>query len=236
VSTASLMYLGMLLAGLVTGLVVGGIVGGVLSRSERSFEDATDWRVRMAARDRDLLDATNRLADAQLELQSLRDRLGGARHPDPLADAQIAALTEELRLADDELTRLRSLGLDRSPAAPSGIAQRLEALEVELATLASMRCPDPSAHRGTGSFRRRPSLRVDIESDPDGDDLTRIVGVGPGLAAVFRRMGYRTFADVARLDDGALEEIARIAGDVAGPSAREGWVQSARRLASHTAA
>ncbi len=218
------------------GLLVGVVAGLVIGRGNRPEDTETDWKVRMAARDRDLTDAVDRLADAEVELQSLRERLGATRRPDPEADAQIAALTEELHLADDELTRLRSLGVDRSPAASSGLAQRLEALEVELATLASMRCPDPSAHRGSGSFRNRPVPAPEPEEPGGEDDLTRITGVGPGLAAVFRQMGYRTFADIARLTDRDLSEIAEIAGGVAGPSAREGWVQSARRLASHDAA
>jgi predicted flap endonuclease-1-like 5' DNA nuclease len=126
---------------------------------------------------------------------------------------------------------LRALEVDKAPAASSDMARRLEALEVELSTLASMRCPDPSVHRRTAA--PAPPRAADPATD---DDLTMITGVGPGLADVLRRMGYRTFRDIAAMGDDDLEEIARVAGDVVGPSAREGWVESARRLISNDAA
>jgi len=204
------------------------LIGFSLGRTrKRPGPDEADWRVRLAARDRDLLDATERLVDAELALQEV---LGHATAPtlDAETAAQVSSLTEELQEAEDELMRLRSLGVDRTPAGGS-IARRLETLEAELATLESMRCPDPAAHRHQRSSRRTPSDPV--TPDIGGDDLTMITGVGPGLAEIFRGLGYQTFEAVARLTDDDLASIAELTGGVAGPAAREGWVQSARRLA-----
>jgi predicted flap endonuclease-1-like 5' DNA nuclease len=210
------------------GAAVGGImVGFAVGRSRVPKGDAVDWRIRMAARDRELADSAGRLADAAVEIQTLRARMDSSV-PDPATEARIATLTEELGLADEELTRLRSLGVDRTQAGSSDMARRLEALEVELSTLASMRCPDPAAHRRARPTRVR--LNRPDESGPPGDDLTRITGVGPGLAEILNTMGYRTFGDIAALTDEDLEEIGRVTGGIAGPSAREGWVESARRL------
>ena len=220
-----------LAAAAVAALALGGAVGFLTGRARREWHDVSDWKMRMAARDRDLSDTVERLAEAEVELQSVRDRVTASPVHDPEAEARIAALTEELQSADEELTRLRSLEVDKAPAASSDMARRLEALEVELSTLASMRCPDPSAHRRTAApTPPRPAV------PPADDDLTLITGIGPGLADLLRRLGYRTFRDIAAMGDDDLDEIARIAGDVVGPSAREGWVESARRLTSNDAA
>ena len=212
-------------------LLIGFVVGRLFRRGGSHGSEEADWRVRVAARDRDLGDAVERLADAEIELQALRERLMALPSRDPETEAQIADLTEELGLADDELTRLRSLGVDKSPAGSSALARRLESLEVELSTLASLRCPDPSAHRRSLAGSQAPAA-----PPPKDDDLTLITGVGPGLAEILRAMGYRTFTDIAGLSDDDLEEITQVAGGVIGSSAREGWVESARRLAAHDAA
>jgi len=220
-----------LAAAAVAALALGGAVGFLVGRARREWHDVSDWKMRMTARDRDLSDAVERLAEAEVELQSLRDRVTASPVHDPEAEARIAALTEELTSADEELTRLRSLEVDKAPAASSDMARRLEALEVELSTLASMRCPDPSAHRRTAA-----PTPPRAAAPPADDDLTLITGIGPGLADVLRLLGYRTFRDIAAMGDDDLDEIARIAGDAVGPSAREGWVESARRLSSNDAA
>lgn len=227
-SEVSLMQVAIGGSALVAGLVIGLLIG----RIGRGGREEADWRMRMAARDRELADTVDRLADAEVELQSLRDRVVLLPTHDPETDARLAELTEELAQADEELTRLRSLGVDQSLAGSTDLARRLEALEVELSTLASMRCPDPAAHRKAAAH---PSAAITVGA-PIDDDLTRITGVGPGLAEILRQMGYRTFGDIARLTDRDLEEIAKLAGGIAGPSAREGWAESARRLADHNAA
>ena len=121
---------------LVLGLVAGWVVRG--ARNSSGVSDA-DWRLRLAARDRDLEEAEHRLASLV--------RAVGALDGDMDAAARLVALDEELLEAEHELDRLRALEIDKNPASSSIMARRLEELEVELATLESLRCPEPSAHR-----------------------------------------------------------------------------------------
>ena len=197
------------------------LVGLAMGRHRANRGNVTaDWKMRLATRDRDLSDAVDRLIEAELALQ---DALKAQeRDPDAGIRARVAALAEELTEAEDELTRLRALGVDRAPVDGS-VARRLETLEAELATLESLRCPDPSAHRRRGA------------TEPQEDDLTRITGVGRGLAEILRDLGYRTFEDVAGMTDDDLAAITDLAGGIAGPASREAWVRSARRLADESA-
>lgn len=117
-----------------------GLVAGWLMRGSRNADglSAADWRLRLEARDRELREAEHRLA-------ALLTAVGAMDGEMTTADLLIA-LDEELRDADEELDRLRALEIDKNPAAGS-MARRLEELEVELATLESMKCPEPAAHR-----------------------------------------------------------------------------------------
>jgi hypothetical protein len=127
----------------VTGLAVGFLLG----RWRRPGpEDATDWKLRLAARDQDLSSAMDRLVEAEMAYHAAMEAGSATPAGDSDSVARIEALTEELAEAEDELTRLRVLGVDRTPAG-GNLARRLETLESELATLESLRCPDPSAHR-----------------------------------------------------------------------------------------
>ncbi|MEX2420062.1 MAG: hypothetical protein WD652_06740 [Acidimicrobiia bacterium] len=127
--------------------VLGIAVGFLLGRGRRPGpEDASDWKLRLAARDQDLSSAMDRLVEAEMAYQAAMEQVSAAAAGNPDSAARIEALTEELAEAEDELTRLQVLGVDRTPAG-GNLARRLETLESELATLESLRCPDPSAHR-----------------------------------------------------------------------------------------
>lgn len=120
---------------LAVGLLIGWLIRG--GRNARGVSEA-DWRIRLEARDRDLRQAQDRLS-ALVHTTGSFDEIMSA------AD-RLVALEEEIDRSNEELDRLRALGVDREPATGS-MARRLEELEVELATLASMACPDPVAHR-----------------------------------------------------------------------------------------
>lgn len=123
------------LSSLLGGLLVGWLLRGARNRSGVS---SADWRIRLEARDRDLREAEERLT-------ALVAAVAGLDGSTDAADL-LVALQEELESADEELDRLRALEIDKNPASGS-MARRLEELEVELATLESMVCPDPGAHR-----------------------------------------------------------------------------------------
>lgn len=123
----------------IASLVVG-IASGWFFRGKRNSggTSVADWKLRLEARDRDLRDAEQRL-------MALVKAVGAIDSSVDAAD-RLIALDEELRNADEELDRLRALEIDKNPASGS-ISRRLEELEVELATLESMKCPEPAAHR-----------------------------------------------------------------------------------------
>ena len=122
------------------GAMLVGLLGGWLLRGSRNGDgiSTADWRIRLAARDRDLREAEERLAALVRAVSDL--------DADTSAADRLIALQEELERADEELDRLRALEIDKNPASGS-ISRRLEELEVELATLESMKCPEPAAHR-----------------------------------------------------------------------------------------
>lgn len=64
------------------------------------------------------------------------------------------------------------------------------------------------------------------------DDLTRIKGLGPKLAATLRDMGVTTFAQVAAWDDAEIDRVDAQLGRFQGRIRRDDWVGQARLLAS----
>ncbi len=70
-------------------------------------------------------------------------------------------------------------------------------------------------------------------STPDtGDDLTRIKGLGPKLAALLGEFGINTYAQIAAWDADAIERIDAKLGRFSGRIARDQWVEQARLLAA----
>ncbi len=71
-------------------------------------------------------------------------------------------------------------------------------------------------------------LRV---SDGNGDDLTRIKGVGPKLAATLESLGVTSFAQIAAWDDAEIDRIDAQLGRFEGRIRRDDWTGQARFLA-----
>jgi hypothetical protein len=120
---------------LACGLLLGWLLRG--ARNSRGVS-VSDWRIRLETRDREL-------RDTQVQLASLI-RAVGVIDGEIDAASRLMELGEELSRTDEELDRLRALEVDKYPASGS-MSRRLEELEVELATLESMRCSDPTVHR-----------------------------------------------------------------------------------------
>lgn len=64
------------------------------------------------------------------------------------------------------------------------------------------------------------------------DDLLRIKGIGPKLKAQLHQLGITTFAQIAAMDDAALDELDGKLGNFAGRPRRDSWVLQARFLAA----
>lgn len=63
------------------------------------------------------------------------------------------------------------------------------------------------------------------------DDLTRIKGLGPKIAAVLHAQGVTTFAQIATWEQAEVERIDALLGRFAGRIGRDCWIEQARLLA-----
>lgn len=66
----------------------------------------------------------------------------------------------------------------------------------------------------------------------EGDDLTRIKGLGPKLAEQLRGLGVTTFAQIAAWDDAEIDRIDAQLGRFQGRIRRDAWPEQARFLAA----
>ena len=65
-----------------------------------------------------------------------------------------------------------------------------------------------------------------------GDDLTRLKGVGPKLAAQLRDLGVASFAQIAAWNDADVDRIDLQLGRFQGRIRRDSWVEQAKLLAT----
>lgn len=96
------------------------------------------------------------------------------------------------------------------PATPAGLAGVGEAVEAAV---------------------ERQQIRA-AEASGSGDDLTRLKGVGPKLAAQLGEMDITTFAQIAAWGDADIDRIDARLGRFQGRIRRDAWVEQARLLAA----
>lgn len=120
---------------------------------------------------------------------------------------------------DPETARLR--------AALEAEGQRARTLEARLAALEAVpavAAADPVAPT------------AEAAAPPEGasggaaDDLTRIRGIGPKLAAMLDGLGVRRFEQIAGWSEADVVRIDARLGGFRGRAARDGWVEQARRI------
>lgn len=77
-----------------------------------------------------------------------------------------------------------------------------------------------------------PAADAPIAAPGSGDDLTRIKGLGPKIAALLGEFGISTFAQIAALTPEEVERIDAKMGRFAGRITRDQWVAQAQLLAA----
>lgn len=77
-----------------------------------------------------------------------------------------------------------------------------------------------------------PAAPEPVAAPAAADDLARIKGLGPKLQALLPTLGITTFAQIAGLDDAALDALDAKLGAFAGRPRRDGWVEQARLLSA----
>ncbi len=65
-----------------------------------------------------------------------------------------------------------------------------------------------------------------------GDDLTRIKGLGPKIAAALRALGVMRYAQIAAWDEADVARIDAQLGAFAGRALRDNWIEQSRLLAA----
>ena len=73
---------------------------------------------------------------------------------------------------------------------------------------------------------------VPAASTEDADDLTRIKGLGPKLAALLAGLGVTSFAQIAAWSEADLIRVDSQLGTFAGRPARDQWIAQAKLLAA----
>lgn len=76
-----------------------------------------------------------------------------------------------------------------------------------------------------------PAAPVQVEL-PEGDDLTRLKGVGPKLADQLRGMGVTSFAQIAAWDEAEVDRVDAQLGRFQGRIRRDDWPAQAAFLAA----
>ena len=66
----------------------------------------------------------------------------------------------------------------------------------------------------------------------EGDDLTRIKGLGPRLAALLGELGISHFQQIADWDEADIDRIDAKLGRFEGRIRRDNWVEQAKLLAA----
>ncbi len=141
------------------GLAAGAGLAWGLGARRRGRGDR-DWHTRLAARDEELRETRESLSGATAELDDLRAELRRlrvllaraetAREAAPAPSDTAAPDLLEAREREPDVVQEESAPLpsgDRAPSNGPSARDRIEELEAELATLESLRCPDPAAHR-----------------------------------------------------------------------------------------
>lgn len=73
---------------------------------------------------------------------------------------------------------------------------------------------------------------VDVATASNGDDLSRIKGVGPKIVTLLATLGITSFEQIAAWTDADIERIDAQLGAFAGRPKRDKWMEQARLLAT----
>jgi len=153
-------------------LLAGFLLGWAIRAGRDTSDSRQDWKTRLAARDTDVREAQDRLADATVELQAAQEQLAARGDPmdAPEVRERIAALEE----------RLTAEGCP-DPAA-HGAAASLDPPN-DLDNVVSLRSGGAPA------------------GGQPVDDLTRIPGIDEGVEMVLAGMGVTSYRQLMQLSE-----------------------------------
>jgi predicted flap endonuclease-1-like 5' DNA nuclease len=151
-----------------------------------------------------------------------------ASEPEPVSEPQPVAIAEPEPVAKSEpvaVAAVEPVAAAVEPAAePASVAEAAPEPAPEPVLVAAADSPvDGPAAAGTSA------TATTAEPEPD-DDLKRIEGIGPKMAAALNRAGIRTFRQLSEADEPALRAAIEAAGLRFAPSLVT-WARQARLLA-----
>lgn len=120
-----------------------------------------------------------------------------------------------------------------APEAPAPTPEPQPLADEPIAAAAPVAAPSAALAADTNA-EPAPVASTPAESAPatGGDDLTRLKGVGPKLAARLNELGITRFAQLAALDEASARALDVQLGSFQGRMTRDRWTEQARFLAA----
>jgi len=120
------------------------------------------------------------------------------------------------------------------PEAPAPTAEPAPLADEPIAAAAPVAAPSAALAADTNAEPAPPVEPAPAEPAPaaGGDDLTRLKGVGPKLAARLNELGITRFAQLAALDEASAKALDAQLGSFQGRMTRDRWTDQARFLAA----
>lgn len=136
-------------------------------------------------------------------------------------------------------TRRTRVSVDRRDTLDEGAARAarnqalIDAPPVASGSTIPMPPPVPGGNAGVGVAVAAAVEEAQLEraAHSEVDDLTRIKGLGPKLAASLADLGVTRFAQIAAWDDQEIDRIDAQLGRFQGRIRRDAWVEQAKYLA-----
>ncbi len=211
---------------------------------EDDEEDRGDPLARIEERLRVLEEGTGearirmRLERAGHRIEELDRRLASVEEIRRASSAAIERIEAESAAREARLARIESLfeelaeelRQEREAIDLDGVRARLDDLEtlVLQAGTEEEALRKKLAEQESALANLRESM---VPPSVQGDDLTRIKGIGPKYARMLGDMGITTFAQIAAWSDEDVEEVAGKLGIAAARITKAGWVEAAAELA-----
>lgn len=162
------------------------------------------------------------------------DRLSKAAEADAAkaASETTAAPAEPVPAAEPPKAEPAVVAKAEKPAAkkakPAAKAAKPVAAKAPAKKAASAKAPTAKAEKAPAKPAPAPKAKPRAASGK-ADDLKQISGIGPKLEEVLNSMGYRRFADIAKLDAKAIAKLEADTG-LTGRIGRDDWVGQAKAL------
>jgi predicted flap endonuclease-1-like 5' DNA nuclease len=121
-----------------------------------------------------------------------------------------------------------------APEAPASTPEPGPLADEPIAAAAPVAVPSAPLAADTNAEPAPPVEPAPAEPAPaaGGDDLTRLKGVGPKLAARLNELGITRFAQLAALDEASAKALDAQLGSFQGRMTRDRWTDQARFLAA----